>query len=127
MNCKVITLLYELLLIPSQRRTIRRTKIVASTVIRHSSVPCQSVSKTAARCVSPQRCLSFTYSDSQYCPEPKDDEEKELQETEDSSYVRGRIQYVTTLCQRCSFLTFRQIHRRRSRTPEHIRQLQPNR
>jgi len=31
---------------------------------------------------------------SQYCPEPKDDEEKELQEEEEEKYIRGRIQYV---------------------------------
>ncbi|PIL29519.1 transporter [Ganoderma sinense ZZ0214-1] len=30
----------------------------------------------------------------EYCPDPKDDEEKELQEKEDDSYVRGRIQFM---------------------------------
>jgi len=29
----------------------------------------------------------------QYCPEPKNDEEKELQEEEDEKFIRGRIQY----------------------------------
>ncbi len=33
----------------------------------------------------------------EYCPEPKDEEEKKLQEAEDDSYVRGRIQYVRLL------------------------------
>ncbi|KAI0350817.1 ankyrin [Trametes cingulata] len=30
----------------------------------------------------------------EYCPEPKDEEEKKLQETEDESYVRGRVQFI---------------------------------
>ncbi|KAI0708741.1 hypothetical protein C8T65DRAFT_535541, partial [Cerioporus squamosus] len=30
----------------------------------------------------------------EYCPEPKDEEEKKLQEKEEDSYVRGRIQYI---------------------------------
>jgi hypothetical protein len=30
----------------------------------------------------------------QYCPEPKNDEEKELQKEEDEKYIRGRIQYA---------------------------------
>ncbi|RPD55207.1 ankyrin [Lentinus tigrinus ALCF2SS1-7] len=30
----------------------------------------------------------------EYCPEPKDDEEKKLQEEEDASYVRGRVQFI---------------------------------
>ena len=28
----------------------------------------------------------------EYCPEPKDDDEKKLQEDEDASYVMGRVQ-----------------------------------
>ncbi|KAI0367118.1 ankyrin [Pilatotrama ljubarskyi] len=30
----------------------------------------------------------------EYCPEPKNEEEKKLQETEDESYVRGRVQFI---------------------------------
>ena len=30
----------------------------------------------------------------QYCPEPKDDEEKGVQQEEDEKYIRGRIQYA---------------------------------
>lgn len=30
----------------------------------------------------------------QYCPVPKNDEERELQKVEDESYLRGRVQYV---------------------------------
>ncbi|KAL7278324.1 hypothetical protein ACG7TL_008300 [Trametes sanguinea] len=30
----------------------------------------------------------------EFCPEPKNEEEKKLQETEDESYVRGRIQFI---------------------------------
>ncbi|KAI0824362.1 ankyrin [Trametes gibbosa] len=32
--------------------------------------------------------------EARFCIEPKDDEEKKLQETEDKSYVRGRIQFI---------------------------------
>ncbi|KAI0643463.1 ankyrin [Trametes meyenii] len=30
----------------------------------------------------------------EYCPEPKDDDEKKLQEAEDDSHVRGRVQFI---------------------------------
>ncbi|KAI9060760.1 ankyrin [Trametes sanguinea] len=30
----------------------------------------------------------------EFCPEPKDEEERKLQEAEDESYVRGRIQFI---------------------------------
>jgi hypothetical protein len=30
----------------------------------------------------------------QYCPEPKNDEEKDLQKEEDEKYIHGRIQYA---------------------------------
>ncbi|KAH9895597.1 ankyrin [Cubamyces lactineus] len=30
----------------------------------------------------------------EFCPEPKDDEEKELQQKEDESYVRGRVEFI---------------------------------
>ena len=37
---------------------------------------------------------AFVYATLQYCPEPRDDAEKALQDKEDGLYVRGRVRYV---------------------------------
>ncbi|CDO72005.1 hypothetical protein BN946_scf184943.g40 [Trametes cinnabarina] len=41
-----------------------------------------------------QECLGDCCESPQFCPEPKDEEEKKLQEKEDESYVRGRIEFI---------------------------------
>lgn len=60
----------------------------------------------------------------EYCPEPRNKEEKELRDEEDKIYVRGRIALVvTSFCGHmtvlCSFSDCVQLHGRRSRTSEH--------
>lgn len=78
----------------NQHSITPRIRAETSTVIPHFSVPWRSASKIVARCVQAalwnveiQLDVVFW----KHCAEPQEDEEKELQEKEDESYVRGRV------------------------------------
>lgn len=79
---------------PYQHRSIRRIRKGDFTVTLHFLGTYMSVWKIVARYERLLASYVHRLTHKQYCPEPKNDEEKELQKEEDETYIRGRIQYV---------------------------------
>jgi len=79
---------------PYQHHLIRRIRIDDFIVTLHSSETYKNVWRIVARYKQIFASCIRRLSCPQYCPEPKNDEEKELQEEEDDKYVHGRIQYA---------------------------------